>query len=130
MSFLDKIAPALHKGLGGHMRAGTIWRADSQTAERDAFNRPKPGAPLSFPCVGIVERNRSALVGKGVEAATIQDRDVWALFLLHNLPIDPQTEDEFAVSGPVGEGERFRIVAVLEMDPARAHCVVQGRPVR
>lgn len=131
MSFLDDLPGWLSDALSGELYASRLWRAVPGAPMQDAWGQDIPGPEqiVSFPLSGIIDRNRAALVSKGADAATIQERDVMGLFLLHGVPIVPAPEDEFAVSGPVGKGERFRIVALLEMDPARAHCVVQGRPI-
>lgn len=126
MSFLNKIAPALDKALGKHMRAGTLYRP---TMAKDDYGNDissfTPYAVRGFP-----DNTASSLINAGADAATVSQGDVLALFLLHGLPIEPQEGDEFAFADPITRGKRFRVVRLLSIDPARATAQVQGSPAK
>ena len=131
MSFLDALPRQIASAIGADLRPGSLYvNADGGT---DNYGNSIRGEETAHPIRGIVE-SFSAYLGRSgnsqgaiTSEASVERGDMAFLFLLHGVPVDPTPGDQISIDGPRGKGIRYRIITVAEIDPARAHCVVQAR---
>lgn len=132
MSFLDDIPEIMNEAFKNDLRPGKLTRAAQDTTDR--YGNPIGGLPVDHPIIGIVESYEAAasrirVTRQGSEASR-EDEDVGIYFLLHGVPIDPETGDHVSLEGPRGQGVVYRIVGVMDIDPARAGATVHARPTK
>lgn len=133
MSFLDALPGQIMAGLGSDLRLGTLHVFED--GGTDDYGNPIKGAETVHPIRGIIE-SFSVYIGRSgnsqgaiTSEASVERGDMAILFLLDGVVVDPSPNDQVSISGPRGQGVRYRVITVAEIDPARAHCVVQAREV-
>jgi len=130
MSFLDDIPQTMFDALKADLRPGELIRADKSA--KDRYGNPTRGVETRHEIVGIVESYEAAaarirVIRQGSEAAR-EEQDVAIFFLLHGVPIDPEGGDHITITGPRGQGVVYRIIGIMDIDPARAGATVHVRP--